>query len=56
MARSWTNCEGLTRRDGLKLGLGGLIAGGLSGALSARAQASSAADPKRRTAQADACI
>ncbi|QDV47049.1 hypothetical protein Enr13x_69580 [Stieleria neptunia] len=56
MARRWTNCEGLTRRDGLKLGLGGLIAGGLSGALSARARASSAADSSRPSAQADACI
>ncbi|MCS7469233.1 DUF1501 domain-containing protein [Stieleria sp. ICT_E10.1] len=56
MAKSWTNCEGLTRRDGLKLGLGGLIAGGLSGALGARARASSAADSSRHNAQADACI
>ena len=23
------NCEGMSRRDGLKLGLGGLVAGGL---------------------------
>ena len=36
--RSWNqNCEGMSRRDGLKLGLGGLVAGGLSGALRATA-------------------
>ncbi|MCA9136140.1 MAG: DUF1501 domain-containing protein [Planctomycetales bacterium] len=57
MAKTWTNCEGLTRRDGLKLGLGGLIAGGLSGALGARrVHASDSAIPKRRHSQADACI
>ncbi|WP_182869363.1 DUF1501 domain-containing protein [Stieleria mannarensis] len=56
MARSWTNCEGLTRRDGLKLGLGGLIAGGLTGALASRARGAAATDAKRRPAEADACI
>lgn len=56
MTRNWTNCEGLTRRDGLKLGLGGLIAGGLSGALAARARASEHSAAKNLRAQADACI
>src|SRR5262245_1330369 len=46
-----TNCEGVTRRDCLKLGLGGLLAGGLVGAL--RATALGAASSKR---QAKACI
>lgn len=48
----WRNCEGITRRDGLRLGLGGLIAGGLSGAL--RASASQGSGSAIR--QADACI
>lgn len=56
MTKTWTNCEGLSRRDGLKLGLGGLIAGGLSGALGAQAKASGNAASNRRHAQADACI
>lgn len=56
MSNTWTNCEGLTRRDGLKLGLGGLIGGGLSGALSAQARASEGSGSRRKTAQADACI
>lgn len=56
MSNTWTNCEGLTRRDGLKLGLGGLIGGGLSGALSAQARASENSGSRRRNAQADACI
>lgn len=50
------NCDGLTRRDCLRLGLGGLVGGGLAGALKARAggpPASSNASPAR---QADACI
>ncbi|QEG43039.1 DUF1501 domain-containing protein [Roseimaritima ulvae] len=47
------NCEGLARRDCLRLGLSGLIAGGLSGALRSQAQAS-ATGPT--TASADACI
>lgn len=56
MSNTWTNCEGLTRRDGLKLGLGGLIGGGLSGALSAQARASENSGARRQNAQADACI
>ncbi len=46
------NCEGMRRRDCLRLGLGGLIAGGLSGALRARASD----NPALLTRQADACI
>jgi hypothetical protein len=46
------NCEGLKRRDCLRLGLGGLIAGGLSGALRAQASEQGASIPR----QADACI
>ena len=45
------NCEGATRRDCLKLGLGGLLAGGFVGAL--RGTAAAAINPKR---QAKACI
>jgi uncharacterized protein DUF1501 len=45
------NCEGYSRRDCLQLGLGGLLAGGLVGAL--RATAVAGANPKR---QAKACI
>jgi uncharacterized protein (DUF1501 family) len=45
------NCEGHTRRDCLRLGLGGLLAGGLAGALRATAEG---AESKRR--QAKACI
>ena len=45
------NCEGLSRRDCLKLGLGSLVAGGFVGAL--RATAYGAVDAKR---QAKACI
>lgn len=56
MTKSWTNCDGLTRRDGLKLGLGGLISGGLTGALSGKAAASEKSKSGRRSAQADACI
>jgi len=52
-----TNCEGLSRRDCLQLGLGGLIGGGLTGALQARAAGSPASHPAgKRPAQADACI
>jgi hypothetical protein len=46
-----TNCEGLSRRDCLRLGLGGLVGGGLSGAL--RAQAAEKPSSRR---QADSCI
>ncbi|MEX2172958.1 MAG: DUF1501 domain-containing protein, partial [Pirellulaceae bacterium] len=45
------NCEGHSRRDCLKLGLSGLLAGGLVGAL--RATASAAVSPAR---QAKSCI
>lgn len=45
------NCEGVTRRDCLQLGLGSLLGGGLGGALQARVEA--AATSKR---EADACI
>lgn len=49
------NCEGITRRDSIKLGLGGLVAGGLSGALQATgALASTSSSLGKR--QADACI
>jgi Protein of unknown function (DUF1501) len=41
------NCNGVTRRDCLQLGLGGFIAGGLVGALRATAMASDAALPRR---------
>ena len=56
MIKTWTNCDGLTRRDGLKLGLGGLVAGGLSGVLGAKANASNRSASQRDAAQADACI
>ena len=45
------NCQGFSRRDCLKLGLGGLLTGGLTGALRATAEA---AAPGRK--QAKACI
>src|SRR3954467_8029418 len=45
------NCEGTSRRDCLRLGLGGLLGGGLAAALQATA---SAAVNERR--QAKACI
>lgn len=57
-----TNCAGISRRDGLALGLGGLVAGGLSGVLRGVA----AAEPRPNSSsighaglgrkQADACI
>ena len=47
------NCQGVTRRDCLQLGLGGLIGGGLVGALRTQALASSATPIKK---QAKACI
>ena len=46
------NCEGVTRRDCLKLGLHGVVAGGLVGALGARTAAISSETQR----QADACI
>jgi len=48
----WRNCEGVSRRDCLRLGLGGLVAGGLTGALRASAGEAVINLPK----QADACI
>lgn len=61
MAKWTINCEGASRRDCLRLGLGGLIGGGLVGALQAQAlatPASSVLDPQAVKAkrQADACI
>ena len=54
--KQWTqNCEGISRRDGLKLGLGGLISGGLSGALRATASEDSHGGSGIKK-QADACI
>jgi len=50
--RGKTNCEGATRRDCLKLGLGGLMAGGLVGMLRAQAHAAQAVS----RAPAKACI
>jgi hypothetical protein len=49
------NCEGISRRNCLKLGLGGLIAGGLVGALRSQALASSAGGLSS-SRQAKACI
>jgi hypothetical protein len=54
MGTHWRNCEGVSRRDCLQLGLGGLIAGGLTGALRARAAEGHAAQTIQP--QADACI
>ena len=51
MKRMQVNCEGMRRRDCLRLGLGGLIAGGLPGALRARD-----AQPATLPRSADACI
>jgi len=45
-----SNCEGVTRRDCLQLGLQGIIAGGLVGALRARAEG------RGTKPRADACI
>ena len=54
MATIWRNCEGVSRRDAIRLGLGGLVAGGLTGALRASARASEASGAIKK--QADACI
>ena len=43
------NCEGFTRRDCLKLGLGGLLSGGLVGALRATASAAAGPAPKAKS-------
>ena len=53
MSKSWRNCEGVSRRDCIRMGLSGIIAGGLTGAIRARANASQSSGSKR---QADACI
>lgn len=55
-ARSNKNCEGFSRRDCLQLGLGGLLGGGLVGALQATAAASGAGDSTPVRRQADSCI
>lgn len=55
-SRSQKNCEGFSRRDCLQLGLGGLLGGGLVGALQATALASGAHETKPQRRQADACI
>ncbi|MCO8124476.1 DUF1501 domain-containing protein [Stieleria sp. TO1_6] len=56
MIHDWKNCDGVSRRDCLRLGLGGLVAGGLSGALRSRAQASESSEGQAVGRQADACI
>ena len=50
-----SNCEGTTRRDCLRLGLSGIVGGGLVGALRARGFAASG-DMLQQATQADACI
>lgn len=55
-SRSNKNCEGFSRRDCLQLGLGGLLGGGLVGALQATAAASGAGDSTPVRRQADSCI
>lgn len=47
------NCDGANRRDCLKLGLGGLVAGGFLGSLEARAVAD---EQRAKNREADACI
>ncbi len=56
MKATHSNCEGITRRDGLKLGLCGLIGGGLAGALRATQARASETDASPIKKQADACI
>lgn len=46
-------CDGTTRRDCLKLGLGGLVAGGFLGSLKARTVAN---EQQAKNREADACI
>lgn len=55
MATLRHNCEGFHRRDCLRLGLGGLLAGGLSGALRARAAYAGESSGSTQR-EADACI
>jgi len=50
------NCDGTSRRDCLRLGLGGLFGGGLVNALQARDVAASSGDGARRVAKAKSCI
>ena len=54
MERIRRNCDGVSRRDCLRLGLGGLVGGGLVGAL--KATHASDAPASRVARQADACI
>lgn len=49
----WTNCNGMTRRDALQLGLGTLCGGGLATAFRARALAG---EPLKSKTAAKACI
>ncbi|MGB7345247.1 MAG: DUF1501 domain-containing protein [Pirellulaceae bacterium] len=56
MSTSWRNCEGVSRRDCLRIGLSGLVAGGLSGALRAQANATESLLLGSGKRQADACI
>lgn len=49
---SHRNCQGITRRDTLQLGLAGLVAGGFSGAL----RAAAATEQSKIRRQATACI
>ncbi len=53
-----TNCEGISRRSCLQLGLSGMIAGGLGGALRATAQGAESAvgEAGNKRRQAKACI
>lgn len=50
------NCQGVSRRDSLKLGLGSLVGGGFLGSLKARAAVDEAAVERRADREADACI
>lgn len=55
-SRSNKNCEGFSRRDCLQLGLGGLLGGGLVGALQATTLASGSGESTPVRRQADSCI
>lgn len=54
--RASKNRDGTSRRDCLRLGLGGLFGGGLVNALQARDVAASSGDGARRVAKAKSCI
>lgn len=60
MSKLTSNCEGASRRDCLRLGLGGLIGGGLVGALQATASAATSGvlspEATKAKRQADSCI